>query len=131
MQEAYESSTPNLLSADDWHLPIVGFDGDEDLSIEDKIKVSAARCARVSYLTHGGQRDVKADLSLYESLYANGHMSPLEHPARPQTEAELNKYPELDGLIATLHGNFRGFHQHRKDIPSEGDFGARLAVKIS
>lgn len=48
-------------------------------------EISAARCARVSYLTHDGKEpDLVADLALYQRL-AGGvpfHASPLEHQAR-------------------------------------------------
>ena len=44
------------------------------------MKVSAARCARVSYNNHDGSKpDVEKDLNLYERLSLAGHMSPLEH----------------------------------------------------
>lgn len=44
------------------------------------MKISAARCARVSYNNHDGSKpDIKKDLELYERLSAAGHMSPLEH----------------------------------------------------
>jgi hypothetical protein len=125
MQEAHEAGEPQLLTAGEWHTPIIGFEGDEELSLEERKKVSTGRGARVSYLTHGGQRDIEADLGLHDGLLGNGHMSPFEHPARPQTEEELAKYPEFDGMVVPLHGNFRGFHQYRKDIPNEDNFGAR------
>ncbi|MDQ5913489.1 MAG: hypothetical protein QG623_107 [Patescibacteria group bacterium] len=127
MQEAYEAGNPQLLLPGEWHTPIIGFEGDETLSLEEKKKASTGRCARVSYLTHGNQRDVKADFGLHDGLLSNGHMSPFEHPARPQTEEELAKYPEFDGMVVPLHGNFKGFHQYRKDIPNEDNFGAKAA----
>ena len=44
------------------------------------MKVSAARCARVSYNNHDGSKpDIKKDLELFDRLYTSGHMSPLEH----------------------------------------------------
>jgi hypothetical protein len=68
-------------------------------------KVSAARCARVSYLTHDGKRDIEADLTLYDRLVEGGHWSPLEHVATP------NRYG-----MGSL-GNFHGWEQlrHRQD----------------
>lgn len=41
------------------------------------------RCARVSYLTHFGKRDVQADLDLHDKLASSGHWSPFEHAAEP------------------------------------------------
>lgn len=78
MRDAYRGSTPQKGC---WHLPLTGFPGDEGLSESDLRLVSVARCARVSYLTHDGLRDVAADLRLAETLRTNGHFSPWEHVA--------------------------------------------------
>lgn len=44
------------------------------------MKVSSARCARVSYNNHDGSKpDIEKDLNLFERLSEGGHMSPLEH----------------------------------------------------
>jgi thymidylate synthase ThyX len=75
-------STPQKLSDGQWHLPLIGFEGDELLSVEDQVKVSVGRCARVSYLTHDGRRDVQADIDLHDRLLASKHFSPFEHVAR-------------------------------------------------
>ena len=98
-------------------------------------KVSAARCARVSYLTHDGKRDPQADLDLYEKLTTNGHMSPLEHPARPMTSLEVGLFRQnsvewrrtewapVGPTSATYYlGNFNGWVQLRKLIPGESVF---------
>lgn len=77
-------------------------------------KVCAGRCARVSYLSHDGQRDTAKDIELYERLTSGGHMSPLEHIARPMNMSEL--------AVDEWSGNFRGWHQFRKDIPNEDNF---------
>lgn len=56
MQEAYDSGEPDFVDSGKWHLPLIQPDelgGD----IEMLKKISAGRCARVSYLTHGGVRD--------------------------------------------------------------------------
>jgi thymidylate synthase ThyX len=82
-----------------WHLPLTGFPGDEELSTLELCKVSAARIARTSYLTHDGVRDVEADLRLYnDTLSKNGHWSPLEHVAHPDVVGS---------------GNFKGWRQLR------------------
>jgi thymidylate synthase ThyX len=98
MWEALDESKSQRVLAGDWHLPLTGFDGDEDLTGPELRAVSVARCARVSYLTHDGVRDVEADLGLYERLLASGHLSPFEHVAQ-----------------ATPHGtgNFKGWAQLR------------------
>lgn len=88
MRKAMLASRPAQVGL---HLPYVS-DGDFvhirskfDCANEIACQVSAARCARVSYLTHDGKEPVIADdLALYEKL-AGGvpfHASPLEHQAR-------------------------------------------------
>ena len=72
------------LQVGEWHLPLIGFAGDEDIAEEDLHRVSAGRCARVSYLTHHGRRDVEEDLKLFRKLSESRpmHASPLEHQAK-------------------------------------------------
>jgi thymidylate synthase ThyX len=85
--DAYDASRPRVLTAGDVHAPLI----DEVTAAEidgqrEKLKrVSAARCARVSYLTHDGVRSIDADLELFERLISQGHWSPLEHVATPMT----------------------------------------------
>ncbi len=55
------------------------------------VKVSCARCARVSYLTHDGKRDIGKDVDLYHRLLQPGHMSPFEHAARPMEDYEYDR----------------------------------------
>lgn len=68
----------------EWHLPLIGFAGDEDIAEDNLPRVSAGRCARVSYLTHDGRRDVEEDLKLFRKLSESTpmHASPLEHQAQ-------------------------------------------------
>jgi thymidylate synthase ThyX len=112
MRTAMDASSPAELDWDDWHLPLVRpEDREEGASTEDLIKVSAGRCARVSYLTHAGKRDLNADIELHDRLLASGHMSPLEHPARPLSAAQLEDNEWC--------GNFRGWCSYRKEIAGE------------
>jgi len=91
MKEAREHSEPRKLLEDEWHMPYVGFHEGIELQKDaiNPVKVSVARCARVSTLTQDGVRDSRADVALYERLLESGHMSPLEHVARPMTKWEL------------------------------------------
>lgn len=93
MLDAYQQSTPEKIPEGGYHLPYV-WDDDEtcdwvynncdpaDLPLP---KISAARCARVSYLTQDGRRDPTEDLAMFDRLSTNDpmHASPLEHPATP------------------------------------------------
>jgi hypothetical protein len=87
MCSAMEHSTPKLLQVGEWHLPYIreGETFDADTAFQ-ACMVSAARCARVSYLTHDGEvPSITADLALFRRL-AGGrpmHASPLEHQATP------------------------------------------------
>lgn len=100
MRVAHEASTPEYLQVGQWHLPYV-LEHEKTLPLKDLRKVSAARCARVSYLTHDGQDpSIGADLALFDRLAAGKpiHASPLEHQATPY------------GLGS---GNFKGWTQFR------------------
>lgn len=106
IKDAIDAETPKTLTSDQWHLPMVGFDGDESLTVEELIKVSIARCARVSYLTHDGQRDIGADIHLFERLISYPHLSPFEHAAHP-------------GIDTQRYGNFQGWVQARCYVERE------------
>lgn len=114
MRSALHSSVPTPKRPGEWHLPLINDGDDKQLELDQQIKLSVARCARVSYLTHDGKRDPKADLELYYRLRDSGHMSPMEHAATP---------------IPKPHwcGNFRGWMQHRKEIPNEAVFSPKRA----
>lgn len=115
---ARNASTPrqlgdNELIADGWHLPYVTqaerdefWDAPEYLA-----RVSTARCARVSYLTHDGENpDMKKDLDLFMRLVGGVplHASPTEHPAYGLPNA------------TDRCKNYVGFHQFRATV--EADF---------
>jgi thymidylate synthase ThyX len=112
MAAAYDESEPQPLSYGDWHLPYVD-PGEDFLPLDVRLKLSAARCARVSYLTHDGQRDQDADVALYEKLVTAepAHWSPLEHQATPAP----------GGMIP--RGNFTGFEQHRHRLEGDASHG--------
>ncbi len=116
MQTAYKKSQPIRLKPGVWHLPLMQPGEGEPQPNDPQFwaKVCAGRCARVSYLSHDGQRDTAKDIELYERLTSGGHMSPLEHIARPMNMSEL--------AVDEWSGNFRGWHQFRKDIPNEDNF---------
>lgn len=74
-------------------------------------KISAARCARVSYLTHDGETpDAQKDLDLYKRLVGGKplHASPVEHQAYPGRLGD-----------AYWDKNFRGWVQHRSLVEQE------------
>jgi thymidylate synthase ThyX len=77
--EAFKSE-PN---APEWHLPYVTDQEKQNLNKNLLPWISAARCARVSYLNHDGtEPNVQQDLTLARRLWTSGHMSPFEHVAK-------------------------------------------------
>jgi thymidylate synthase ThyX len=146
MNDLYRTSRPKLLKEGDWHLP---FEPDDDshrtaYSIEERIKISVGRSARVSYLNHEGQIDPTADKRLANTCLTNGHMAPWEHVARPMSEYErasvfgrsrkfASPIPDESGSVFTsvmpwkqgeyeyFCGNFNGWVQARKLIHGEED----------
>lgn len=113
MRKALQGSEPGLLDDECWHLPFVDGDrydeSEDDLTMDSAKDVSAARCARVSYLTHDGKRDISADLKLAERLKHPGegsppHASPFEHVCRPLRAGEKQV------------GNLTGWRQYRHEI---------------
>jgi thymidylate synthase ThyX len=110
MLAAYRASEPRSLAIGDWHTPLILPDEELSLPVEERLKISVARSARVSYLSHAGTRDHAKDVELYEKLVgggANGHWSPFEHVATPLPSGER------------WSGNFRGWEQYRKRFPQE------------
>lgn len=82
MKDALDDSTPTERQPNEMHLPYTTMEERSTLSTEELIKISTARCARVSYLTHDGKRDIAEDVRMFdETLWSNGHWSPMEHPA--------------------------------------------------
>lgn len=82
MRDQLEASEPTYRRVGEVHLPYVAADEHFEFSIETLIKLSVARCARVSYLNHDGVRDPQEDIRMFdETLWSNGHWSPMEHVA--------------------------------------------------
>jgi hypothetical protein len=124
MKRAMDQSTPLLLHRGEWHLPYVGFNETEALGLPMACKVSAARCARVSYLRHDGSSpSYVEDLKLYERLVGSMpiHASPVEHQATPDIWIEPDCI-RADWEKPDLHGNFKGWIQNRKLV--ESSFGS-------
>lgn len=94
MRDAMEASTPDVTLPGEWHLPYIQAEDCKGGFFHDTAdpeywgtlaKVSAARSARVSYLTQDGKRDMGEDLTMYDRLTSADppHWSPLEHVATP------------------------------------------------
>jgi hypothetical protein len=130
MQQAYYESRPQQIGYNDWHLPYIQ---EEDYewcrrivnstggAVSEKFgdpftillkKISAGRCARVSYLTHDGKRDPLEDIKLAERLSSATpmHPSPFEHVATPRVGFEF---------YTPVKGNFKGWKQYRHEFENE------------
>jgi thymidylate synthase ThyX len=116
MKAVYVASTPTNLSNEDWHLPYVTAVEKTVFPIDDLIKRSVARCARVSYKKHdNSDPSQEDDHRLYAQLIEHQpiHASPAEHIARPD-HIYCGEWAHRD-----LHGNLRGWIQFRKTLPME------------
>ena len=113
MRDAIAATKPTDIFGGEWHLPYIPIDFvTHPSTIRDRdywnrlAMISAARCARVSYLNHDGSNpNIEKDLALAKRLLESKHMSPFEHQARVTGD---------DGTA--LWGNFTGWDQHRKMI---------------
>lgn len=124
MYKQYQENKPESLAAGEWHLPLIlqeewkewyllpKHDGSRAEGFEKLKKVSTGRCARVSYLTHNGVRDMEEDVKLHDKLCSGpennepGHWSPFEHVA-----------VALSGRRRI--GNMHGWKQYRKFFNKE------------
>jgi thymidylate synthase ThyX len=139
MWAAWNESEPRKLEPGQWHLPFiepelepVGLAGD---ALQASIRVSVARCARLSYTSFetGKRSTVEEDLRLYDRLITSRpiHASPAEHQATPDEprvydddidfgdigEHEVRSF--MKWCKPHLHGNLPGWVQYRKTLPGE------------
>lgn len=123
--DLYHEHMPTYLPKGAWHLPLITDEDRHDALQEvpyhvpayaarDVIlrKVSTGRCARVSYLTHDGKRDLAEDIRLHDQLAGTAnagdpmHASPFEHPA-----------VAVGGRVRI--GNYEGWRPYRKLFVNE------------
>lgn len=110
IKNAMETSTPTVLQEDEWHLPYVNEEEQKMYHLDDLMKISVARCCRVSYLKHDGTKSsMIEDLKLFDRLVGAKpwHSSPLEHQATPMRSK------------TKFSGNLRGWYQYRKLFEKE------------
>ena len=116
-----------------WHQPYTTDDDfDEALALFDEFgddaeewlnKISAARCARISYKPFDGDASYERELERYDMLVSSDrvHASPTEHQATPDKRVEPHNPYEGRSYWekSDLHGNFDGWIQARKLILNE------------
>lgn len=143
-------STPRELIYGGWHLPFDGqLDREELEQLFKKIQrepnpvadsvdevarmIMVARCARISYNSFEGPRDIEKDVAMFMQLKKSGHFSPFEHVARAMTPSEYIRYTQTSpkGIEYGWCGNFRGFIQTRRmfERNEENRIDSRLLKK--
>lgn len=114
MRSALAESRPKRLSYNEWHLPLVSPEEVSESIWNGRFfwqMVSAGRCARISYLTHGVIEEPTVSYDRATRLLNAGHMSPFEHQAKPAVNYNM-----------AACGNLQGYKQYRKFIPNESVF---------
>lgn len=120
MQAGLQSVRMQPISQGDWHLPFIDWDDRREIEayalmhrdtteISVLKKVSAARCARVSYYLNSAPNSkpsIEDDLKLAASLSNSGHWSPFEHQATPMRHT-------------AYAGNLLSWTQYRKEFTEE------------
>ena len=144
---AIENATVLPIEPGEWHMPYI--DEEDRHKVEHEYndgrtpasvmlcKISAARCARISYKPFDGDSSYERELERYDSLVTADrvHASPLEHQATPDQAVLIsadvfeseNKSLSPDGFLEArqgylhegFHGNLTGYIQYRKTIPNE------------
>lgn len=142
LRVALADSEPKRLLYDQWHMPLLREEDEDDIhSLAEEWKkhtknlppmiiaqslkrqISVARCARVSYMTHDGTRDIREDLRLHDRLANQNppHASPFEHVCTPAPWNKKNTHVrQLDGSSKVYSrpkiGKFYGWLQMRHAI---------------
>lgn len=99
---------PHGFGEESYHLPLVVDEERASYEPVDLCRLSASRCARVSYDRHHDDEPIDTTLQRASGLITNFHLSPLGHPARAH-------HPDLH--LDT--GPLRGWRPFRKEIPNE------------
>ncbi len=112
---AMDDSEPQILQPGEWHLPYV--ERVNPLYPREAAKISAARCARISYNSFDTNKPstIEEDFALFEKLTGSNprHLAPLEPPSQAQADR-------------TRHGNFVGFKSLRKIMFEAEESGGDL-----
>lgn len=145
---ALEKSDPVPLGEGEWHTPYILVADIEELYArarehsltglqahqwvqQQKIRISAARCARTSYETQAGMRDHKEDIGLFGRLINDReaderplHWSPLEHVATPDPanrQSEVYIFTGYDG---------QGRHYPTNHLPRVGNLLGWRSLRV-
>lgn len=139
--KALDAAQCEDLTPGEWHLPYIFTPdweeararfGSLSAQIEWLKKISAARCARISYAPFDGDPSYEREIERFEMLVGNDavHASPLEHQCTPDRHMVIEtSYWDGEDLVRDvsitggghpeLHGSLTGFIQFRKTVPNE------------
>lgn len=139
MLREYNRSTAARLKPGEWHIPFGGKFNEDEIwqmvkekypmseyshgekdyeTVQYKVMIATARCARVSYNNFEGQDDYRKDVQLHDRLANSGHWSPFEHCAKAMSSDQVSKN--------YFSGNFKGFLQYRKFFENENKCEPRI-----
>jgi hypothetical protein len=119
---AIERADVQNLTLGEWHLPYITDAEMTQYHSNILLKLSAARCARISYKPFNGDGSIPAELERADLLMNDErvHASPFEHQAKPDERIKCPTSGNPEGWHSQhLHGNLTGWIQHRKLIPNE------------
>lgn len=144
MYDALHESKPQILKENQWHIP---FDSEItqqfqtlDIPLEDMIKMSVAKTARISYTTIEGTKDLTLEQAekIYEKCKQNGHYSVFSHIAKCMDKDEYESW--IKGQVKMVsfsefedetflempsnevkgwNKNLKGFLSYRQNIENE------------
>ena len=134
--DAVNESTPKQLEVGQWHIPfgdnipnyllletfgLLNKKETEDI----KLKISVARCARISYETLGDNPviDYKKDIELHDTLLAIKHMSPFEHCAVVMEEEEYIKHIKTSSVYFEDSATLREGVVYNDLVVNDSDLG--------
>lgn len=122
-----EESVPSLVRYGEWHLPYIEEKDEalideylneknlnENYRLGIKQRVSAARCARISYKAYDGTTSIKKDLELFNKLYDFHHCFDKETEVLTKTGWKFLKDITYEDEIANIDENtgyFLGFNK--------------------
>ena len=108
MFDAQTASKPERLKNGQWHMPYVSPREHNTYGVLDALKMSTARCARVSFLNHDQtEPEARKDFKLHDDLVVAEpiHASPTEHAAQAMETPEN-------------YANFKGWRSYRRCVES-------------
>ena len=93
MYDALQESQPQILKPGDWHIPFRN-EIDSNLSIEDQIKISVSKTAKISYTKIGDENSISVEKAreMHDKLKNSGHWSCFGHIGRCMEDYEYDSW---------------------------------------